>query len=265
MRLGSKRPRSRALWTFVISLLLPLTAAVPAAQATTPSYFPTRLAHVGDARQLIVVTGTSTGSSYASLRAYSLGADGVWRQTMPTMAARTGYSGWVWGSQRVQNSGTTPIGTFGITTAFGLSMNPGTRLPYIHAGQKDYMAGDPRDAQTYNVWQTSASSTRTWRVSPATAERVGDYPVQYQYGAIIDYNRPAASTVSWSSAHAEHVTSRPVNTHLGYSIYLHVSGRGATAGCVSVSQLHQVQLLRWLDPAKHPRIVMAPLSKITSA
>lgn len=246
------------------ALLVPL-ASIPSAKATVSPYFPTRLTHLGNARQVLVVTGDSLSSSYATLRAYQLGNDGIWRLVMSPMSARTGYAGWVWGSQRVQNSGTSPIGTFTLTTAFGLATNPGVHLPYFHAGPGAYMAGDPQDPKTYDVLQTTASNTRTWRVGTATAERVGDYPVQYQYGAVIDYNRPGAQTVTWSVRLREYVTSRPVNTHLGFAIYLHIAGRGATAGCVSIARVQELQVLRWLDPAMRPRIVMAPLSKINSA
>lgn len=257
----------RTVMTLLLVLFIGagLQSTTTSAEATVPTYFPTRLTHVGDARQLLVVTGNSWSSSYATLRTYQRGNDGVWRQAFAPMTARSGYAGWVWGSQRIQNSGTSPIGTYRLTTAFGLATNPGTRIPYLHADQDDYMAGDPRDPATYNVWQTSASSTRTWRTGTATSERVGTYPVQYQYGLIIDYNRPAASTVTWSTAHREYVTSRPTNTHLGYSIYLHINGRGATAGCVSVTQSDELRVLRWLNPAMRPRIVMAPLSQIDAA
>lgn len=228
-------------------------------------YFPTRLAHVGDARQLLVMTGDATGSSFGTLRAYQQGSDGVWRLALSAMPARSGYAGWVWGASRVENSGTSPIGTYRLTTAFGLTANPGTSLSYLHVDQDDYMAGDPRDPRTYDVWQTSASSTRTWRASTATSERFGAYPVQYQYGLIIDYNRPPAASVSWSAQYQEYVTSQPTNVNLGFSIYLHVNGTGSTAGCVSVALTDQLRVLRWLNPSMHPRIVMAPLSLIGQA
>lgn len=258
----SRRKSVLSLLAFIVLACLGVQAPPTSAGATVPSYFPTRLAHVGDARQLLVVTGASTASSYATMRTYQKGSDGLWWQAFAPMRARSGYAGWVWGARRVQNSGTSPIGTYRLTTAFGLASNPGTRLRYLHADQDDYMAGDPRDPRTYNVWQTSASSARTWRTGSATGERVGAYPVQYRYGLIIDYNRPLPSTVTWSGTHREYVTSRPVNTHLGYSIYLHINGRGATAGCVSLAQADQLRVLRWLKPTMQPRIVMAPLSKI---
>src|SRR3954447_13425022 len=109
-----------------------------------PAWFPTRLTHLGDARQAIVVTGRSTGSSYATLRAFERGDDGRWRAAFAAMAARNGYGGWQWAAKRVQDTGTTPIGTFRITETFGLAPNPGARLPYRRGGANDHSVGEPK-------------------------------------------------------------------------------------------------------------------------
>src|SRR5690349_8268841 len=116
--------------------------AVPAG-AAVPAYHPTRLAHVSDSRQLIVVTGASRTSSYATAYTYQLGADGrTWRAKFPAMRARVGYAGWVWAGKRIQDTGTTPMGTFRITTTFGLKKDPGTKMKYRRIDGNDYWVGD---------------------------------------------------------------------------------------------------------------------------
>lgn len=228
---------------------------------TDPAYFPTRLTHLGDARQAIVVTGRSSGSSYATLRAYGRGDDGRWRGIFPAMAARNGYGGWVWAARRVQDTGTTPIGTFRITEAYGLAADPGARLPYRRLDRNDYWAGDRNDPPTYNVFQPVAGPGRTWRTSQA--ERMADYPRQYAYLAVIDFNRPAST--SWNAVRHQYEAKVPAVAGRGSAIFLHASGKGSTAGCVSVGSAGMISLLRWLDPAQHPRIVMAPLADIDRA
>ena len=146
------------------------------------------------------------------------------------MPARNGYAGWVWASKRVQDTGTTPMGTFRITPTFGLKADPGTRMPYKRADCNDYWVGDNKDPKTYNLFQPSASSKRTWRKSQA--ERLAAYPKQYEYAAVIDFNRPAADTVKWDAARGQYVTSKPANTKRGSAIFLHINGAGSTAGCV---------------------------------
>ena len=59
----------------------------------------------------------------------------------------------------------------------------------------------------------------------------------YNYGAVIAYN-----------------TARTPG--LGSAIFLHVSTGGSTAGCVALPQGQLLEVLRWLDPAQQPRIVM---------
>jgi L,D-peptidoglycan transpeptidase YkuD (ErfK/YbiS/YcfS/YnhG family) len=232
------------------------------AATTVPAYDPAKLTHLGDARQLIVVAGVSRSSTYATLRTYQLGADGKWVAKFGAMPARNGYAGWAPGGQRVQGSGTTPRGTYPITGAFGLKANPGTKLGYRHADANDYWVGDNRDPKTYNLVQHSASAKRTWRISEA--ERLAAYPVQYEAAAVIGYNEPAASTVTVDTVHDQYVTSRPVNVLRGSAIFLHVNGKGSTAGCVSLSRANLLAVLKWLDPAMKPRIAMAPFADLGS-
>src|SRR4051812_32227522 len=91
--------------------LMVVGLATPA-EAADPAWFPTRLTHLGDAEQVIVVTGRSPKSSFATLRVFERGSDGRWRAALPAMAARNGYAGWQWAAKRVQDTGTTPAGTF---------------------------------------------------------------------------------------------------------------------------------------------------------
>lgn len=231
--------------------------------ASVPAYFPTKLAHVGDARQLVVVTGVSKTSTYATLRTYRLGADGAWTAKFPPMQARIGWKGWVVAAKRVQDTGTTPQGTFRITNAFGLKANPGTKVSYRHVDANDYWVGDQKDPKTYNMWQGSASQYRTWR--KAEAELLSAYPTQYEYAAVVDFNRPAPATIKWNATYSEYVTSKPSDIKRGSAIFLHINGKGSTAGCVSLKRADLLSVLKWLDPALKPRIIMASLSEIGTA
>jgi L,D-peptidoglycan transpeptidase YkuD (ErfK/YbiS/YcfS/YnhG family) len=243
----------------LLTVLASLVIGEPAG-AAVPAWFPTRLAHVGDAQQLIVVVGTK--GSCATLHAYQREKPG-WREVVPPVAARIGYGGWAWAAHRVQDTGTTPIGTFTLTEAFGLAPDPGAKLPYRRVGADDYWVGDRRDPRTYNLWEPAAVSGRTWRTGQS--ERLSSFPVQYAYAVVIDFNRPAPVTVVWNAAHHEYVTSRPARIGRGSAIFLHVNGRGSTAGCVSVSRASLVGILHWLHPSFRPRIVMAPLAFLARA
>lgn len=240
------------------------TVLTPRADAAeVPVHHPTRLAHVGDAQQLVVVTGVSRTSTHATLRTYQQDVTGTWWEPLPAVPARIGYGGWVRAADRVQDTGTTPQGTFGLTTAFGLNADPGTALPYTHADADDHWVGDAGDPRTYNLFQPRLPAARTW--DAAKAERLAAYPTQYQYAAVIDFNRPAAESLYWDRARRQFATATPVDVRRGSAIFLHVSGAGSTAGCVSVARADMVSVLTWLDPARRPRIVMAPEAEIGTA
>ena len=61
-----------------------------------------------------------------------------------------------------------------------------------------------------------------------SSERLTDYPGQYDYAVVINFNR-------W-----------PAIRHRGAGIFLHVRGHGATAGCVAISRKNIRTVLAYL-------------------
>lgn len=223
-------------------LLLP---ADPAAAAVDWAGLPERLQHLDGSTQVVVVTSKSWRTTYATLRGYTR-RRGSWQLDLGPWPARVGYSGMTPADERVQGDGTTPAGTFGVTMAFGLKADPGTDLRYWRVRSRDQWWVGDRRSRWYNEprWGRDGGFARTTSGRYAS-ERLIAFPTQYAYAAVVDFNRP------------DPVPGR------GSAIFLHVSGRGATAGCVSVSRARMVRVLRWLDPAKQPRITIAPRSVVT--
>jgi L,D-peptidoglycan transpeptidase YkuD (ErfK/YbiS/YcfS/YnhG family) len=242
----------------VLVVLLPLLAA-PSAQAAPPAYHPSRLSHVGDSRQVVVVTSKGWGSSYAVLRAYRQDSAGEWHLRHGPWSARVGWNGMARAAERRQDSGTTPAGTFRMLYGFGSAADPGGGLDYRRFDNNDWWVYDPRDPSTYNVWEPMRSGRAQWRRD--WAEHLADWAGrQYRYGVVLSYNLP--SGVHWSSSQRQRVATDAADTRRGGGIFLHVKGSGATAGCVSVARDRMRALLRWLDSSKQPRIVIGPTSAI---
>jgi L,D-peptidoglycan transpeptidase YkuD (ErfK/YbiS/YcfS/YnhG family) len=243
---GARRPAFMGLLlgALLAGLLVGAAPVSPAAAASAP--LPERLRAIGDARQVIVVTAADWSTSRATLQMWERYSGGWSRKA--TMAARLGWSGFSWATERRQGDGSTPAGTFTLTRAFGLREDPGTRLPYRRAWSDDYWVYDARCPSSYNTWQ-KWSRTRCWSFDEA--EKLVSYGAQYEAAAVIDFNIPSPG--------------RPADVRRGGGIFLHVNGSGATAGCVSLARSDLLRVLRWLDPAKAPRIVMAPSSVITRA
>ena len=206
-----------------------------------------------------MVTSSSWTTSYAKLQTWERRSDGAWIKPFGEMSARIGRNGFILGTSRKQNSGTTPAGNYRIRKTFGQSSNPGTKMPYRNADSNDYWVYDPRDPKTYNILQPYQSPYAYWRT--AEAERLAAYSTQYKYAAIISYNLPA--NVHWDPVAREHRTTTPADVTKGGGIFLHVNGSGATAGCVSLVESSMLKVLRWLDPAMQPRMIMGPSSTVT--
>lgn len=229
----------------------PATTALPAHDvATRAATVPAPLAPVlpaaarfrwsipADVRQVVVVGARGWHSTSGTVTLYDRTALGWIR--VASWPARLGYGGLVPAAARVQSTGTTPAGLFAITQAFGRQPDPGTRLPYTHLSADHWWVEDRR-SRYYNQMRLGhlggfARTTRGYNAS----EHLATMGAQYDYAAVVDFNRP-----------------HPV-VGRGAGIFVHAFGEGTTVGCVSVRRDHMVALLRWLDPAMSPRIVIGP-------
>jgi L,D-peptidoglycan transpeptidase YkuD (ErfK/YbiS/YcfS/YnhG family) len=242
----------------VLSALALGFVAAPPALAQSAPYHPSRLAHVGDAGQVIVVTAPSWRSSTGTLRAYERDGAGGWRLVVSATPARLGWSGMYKADQRRQGTGKTPAGTFAIPRAFGRLADPGTALPYRQFDRDDAWTYNPRDPATYNVFQDAPAS---WAGYGSYVERLWTYGKQYRYVAVLDYNLPKGPIRR--GADGIRRVSKPADTRAGGGIFLHVSNGKSTAGCIAIPQSTMKAVLQWLDPSAKPVIVVGPTSAIT--
>ena len=218
---------------------VPAPTPTPTARATARKHRPTllvqRLDGVGSARQVVAVTASGYGTSYATLTAFSRTASG-WRQVFGPWSARIGYSGFAPPQQKREGDGRTPSGAFGFQFMFGVDPNPGVRYAYRPALGTSWWDDDPRSAH-YNEWVDSRTG------DPGRSPEAMRQLPSYRYGAVIAYN-----------------TARTPGA--GSAIFLHVAHTGATSGCVSLPQPELLAVLRWLDPQQTPRIVMGTTSAV---
>ena len=234
----------------------PATAATPSGDARPVAAvpLPLRLPDLGDASQVVIVTADGWRTTRARLQAWQLGSDGTWQRVLGPFPARLGWNGFVPGTERIQSSGETPAGTYRMLSGFGRAAPPvNVKLPYRVVRPGMWWPYDPRNPRTYNVMQWHRASDAHWRTT--WAEHLIDYRVQYRYAVVLDYNLPGAVT---RTASGLRVTAQPADTRRGGGIFLHVNGKGPTAGCVSTSSRMMRLLLRWIDPQAHPVIAMGP-------
>jgi len=138
-----------------------------------------------------------------------------------TATARIGYNGTVDGATRRQGSGTTPLGTYTMTEAFGNGPEPGMWLPYHRVRSGDYWVEDAGSHYYNNLRNKSQGGFRWWLPSSNanSSELLQSFPGQYRYAVVINFNRAPDRRVSGR----------------GSGIFLHVKGSGPTAGCVAIT------------------------------
>ena len=179
-------------------------------------------------RQLITVSAASYGATYATLTAYRRSA-GRWRRVFGPWTARIGRGGFAPRGLKREGDGRTPSGTFAFGFFFGVLPDPGVRFGYRQSQPYDFWDDDPASPR-YNEWVDQR------RADPGLSPEPMDVS-GYDYGAVIAYN-----------------TARTPG--LGSGIFLHVNIGIATAGCVTLPMGELLRVLRWLDPARSPRIRM---------
>ncbi len=203
------------------------TAATDGARgglAALPGLGPGTAARVpADARQVVLVTGEGKDSSRSQVELYRKTATG-W-QGGAVWPAHNALKGWT--ADHHLGDLRSPVGVFTLSDAGGLLPDPGTKLPYTHSG--GFTVGG-----TGFEGESLAGS--------------------FDYVVAIDYNRVTGrSPLDWS---------RPQGADKGGGVWLHVDHGGPTHACVSLSEAHMKQLLRALDPALHPVIVMGDAASL---
>lgn len=196
----------------------------PAAQRAHPGEIPalgtrTRALVPDGTDQALVVTGRAAYSSDSTATMYERDPVRGWMAVAGPWKARNALKGWT--DEHWAGDKRSPIGVFGLTDAGGRLPNPGTKLPY-HQSEEFLATGRGFRGETL------AGS--------------------FDYVIAINYNR--ASGLSPLDE------QRPMGWDRGGGVWIHVDHDGPTQACVSLGPDHMRELLRRLDPAKRPVIVM---------
>ena len=185
------------------------------------------------AGQAITVDAARHKTTMASLRLWRRQGR-CWAPVAGPWTARVGWNG-LSGNRR-EGDGTTPTGVYTLgRTMYGNAANPGVRYRYRRLQCGDWWNEDPR-TPTYNTFQhVRCGSKPPFRV---TTPGLWQETRAYRHFAVIEFNM------------------RPVVPGRGSGIFLHAQTGRSTNGCVSLPADKLVSVLRWLDPAKSPRIAI---------
>lgn len=239
-------------------LLLVAAAVLVPLPSATAAGAPAILDTVAGSDQVVLVTAPSVRATQGTLRRFAR-TQGTWAQVGAASPVWLGRAGLVPGDRRRQSTGTTPMGTYALTAAFGRAANPGSQLPYLRVDHDDAWTYDPRTPSTYNLLQTAP---RSWSSSGHWVEHLWQMGPQYDYVVTTSFNEPPPSSVTRGTDGIAR-TSQPSDTRRGGGIFLHVSKGEPTAGCVSMPRPAMRELLTWLSPASSPVVVITTASALT--
>lgn len=178
-----------------------------------------------DSSQIIIVR--STGGIKANMTLCQR-YKGRWRR-MFAFSAVVGKNGVAAIGKKKEGDLKTPAGLYPITKTFG-TKPLALKMDYNYITADDKFIDDSNNKR-YNTWVsglTDANSYESMLMEP------------YAYGAVINYNM------------------NPTIAGKGSAIFIHLwrSPNSPTAGCIALAKKHVLMMLRWLDKAQHPYILV---------
>lgn len=197
-----------------------------------PSTIADQFTSIKDNNQLILVTTLGYSTYNAKIRTFEK-FDNKWYEKL-NISGYIGKEGFA--ATMKEGAKKSPRGKYTIGTAFGRYQNPGTKLPYRQITNDDVWVDDSAST-LYNTWQKESENNGRW----SSAEKMNISA--YNYGFVINYNT------------VERIPGA------GSAIFFHVAN-DYTLGCTGTAQNNVINILKWLDPGKHPVIIQSPESEI---
>jgi L,D-peptidoglycan transpeptidase YkuD (ErfK/YbiS/YcfS/YnhG family) len=219
------------------------TVAHPTTSTTTagcPATLAGQLASTGGGSQLITVVAASPGSTSGTVTLWQR-AGACWAAAAGPWTGDLGSNGI--SATKVEGDGTTPIGLFGISSAFyGNAPNPGVHGSYHLLVCGDWWDEEPASPE-YNTFQHVASCSAADPFGGGS-EALWTETAAYQSFAVVEYN------------------TDPIIAGKGSAIFIHDNVGGPTNGCVSLPPSDLDTMLRWLQPGQSPHIAIGTTGDI---
>jgi L,D-peptidoglycan transpeptidase YkuD (ErfK/YbiS/YcfS/YnhG family) len=203
-------------------------------------------------RQCVVVLTNDWASTSGEMRAFERAETaGSWSQRGAVTPVLTGKQGLGQGQGLVrldfggvppkkEGDNRAPAGVFRLSSAFGYAPPRSAawvKLPYLALSSQIEGIDDPNSRYYNTLVDRSTIAKIDWRSS----EQMRRDDVRYKWGVVVEHNPDRIPGA-------------------GSCIFLHVwkNSSTLTTGCTAMSEDDLVNLLRWLDPARHPILVQMP-------
>ncbi|MDR3401865.1 MAG: L,D-transpeptidase family protein [Chthoniobacter sp.] len=202
-------------------------------------------------RQVVLVTAHDWSASRGTLQRYERAdAHTHWQTAGAPVEVLLGSRGLAWGlglaapvpgdgPRKIEGDQRAPAGVFELGTAFGRATREEVRwlhLPYQQLSPTTEAIDDPKSHSYNRIVDHAQIAQPDWHSS----EHMGRIP-DYEWGLVVAHN-------------PQHVP------RAGSCIFIHLwmEGRDGTHGCTALHRADLMELLHWLDQAKHPVLVQLP-------
>lgn len=195
-------------------------------------------------RQAVVVTPTSSTAGTLTMFEREEKSS-PWRQQGSPVPVSLGSGGLAAGRgkrcglpAKTEGDGRTPVGTYPLGPAFGRPASFPTRMPYLRINLHTEAVDDSASRFYNRIVDRRRVATPDWKSS----EEMFRSDHLYDLGIVVGYN------------------TKPARPGKGSCIFLHIwkLPGATTAGCVAMSRADLERIVRWLEPAAKPVIVIRP-------
>jgi len=200
-------------------------------------------AQIADTKQLLVVTTENWSAAEGKLQCYEK-KEGKWYKVGNAINIKLGRNGLGWGRGlhaipknakiiKKEGDGKAPAGIFSLKQAFGYQPFR-VKYPYKVYKETDHCVDDVH-SRYYNK---IVDSTKI-KVDYKSKEQMKFPKNFYKYGIVVNHN---------------HIDEKGAIPGAGSCIFLHIK-KVPTAGCTVMNEKEMKNIIRWLDPQKHPLLV----------
>ncbi len=182
--------------------------------------------------QLVVVRNDGLLPHISTVGAFEK-KSGTWVPVFGPLRATTGRNGFAAAGGKREGDGMTPAGIYPLGLVFGYPSTVTSAMPYRRMTRQDIWVDDPASPDYNRLKRKEETKARSFEDMVLPDSR-------YKYGIVVEYN------------------TNPVVPGRGSAIFVHIwkDENTATAGCVALSEENILKLIRWLDPAKKPLILL---------
>lgn len=204
------------------------------------------LAHSSE--QFVLIVSDDFNTTHAVLTRYEK-QQNLFVQVGEKTPVNLGRNGLAWGigehgfapkegePVKKEGDGRAPAGIFRLSKAFGYAPQLTTKMPYVQA-DKELICVDDSDSKDYNkILDINASD------QPKSFEWMRRDDALYKIGLVVEHNSGGKRGA-------------------GSCIFFHIrkAKDAPTSGCSAMREEDLSTILKWLDPAKEPKVIQIPRS-----